>query len=293
MKDYIVRATAAAGSIRAFAASTTNMVQTAAEVHHTSPVASAAIGRVMTAAAIMGITLKGEKDLITIQIKGEGPLKGIVVTADSKANVKGYVYEPQVEVPPKYPGKLDVGGAIGAGMLSVIKDIGLKDPYIGQVPLVSGEIAEDLTYYFANSEQIPSIVALGVLIERDQSIKQAGGIIIQLMPGATEDVIGKLEEKLQTIPSITKMMENGWGPEQMLQEVLGDMNVQVLDKVSTQFSCNCSRERVEKVMISIGLKDLEEILEEEKKATLHCHFCNKEYLFNEEDLKQMIEAIRS
>jgi molecular chaperone Hsp33 len=291
LEDYIIRAMAAEGSIRAFVATTRQMVQTAREIHDTSPVVSAALGRTMTAAAMMGLMLKGEDDLITIQIKGDGPMKGVVVTADHKANVKGYVHQPHVELPLNQKGKLDVGGCIGSGMLSIIKDMGLKKPYIGQVPLVTGEIAEDLTYYFFHSEQTPSAVSLGVLVDRDTSIKQSGGFIIQLMPNAEEHIIEKLEKQLAIIPSITEMMDEGNTPEQILEKVLDGLNPYILDKVPTQFYCNCSRGRVEKALISIGIKDLQEIVEEEKKATLHCHFCNKEFLFKEQELRDMIERL--
>lgn len=292
MQDYIVRAIAAEGTIRAFAAATKNTVQKAREVHHTSPVASAALGRMLTAAAMIGTTLKGEKDLVTLQIRGLGPLKGIVVSSDSQARVKGYVFYPGVDIPSKYPGKLDVSGAIGEGYLSVIKDIGLKEPYAGRIQLVSGEIAEDLTYYFAQSEQTPSAVGLGVLVDIDTSIKQAGGFIIQLMPDASEKVISQLEKKLSEIPSITQMQEKGLTPESILELILGDMNLKVMDKVPVSFYCNCDKNRVEKALISIGKEELEKIVKEDKKADLHCHFCNKEYNFTEQELKRLLESAK-
>jgi len=293
MQDYIIRATAADGQIRAFVADTRILTQKAREIHNTSPVASAALGRALTAGAMMGLMLKGEKDLLTLQLKGDGPLKGIVVTADSKANVKGYVYEPNVDIPLKPSGKLDVGGAIGQGSLSILRDTGLKEPYIGKIPLISGEIADDLTYYFAKSEQIPTAVALGVLIDVDTSVKQAGGFIIQLMPNTQESVVEALEERMRNIPSVTQMLETGNSAEGILNTVLGDMGVNVLDKVPAQFYCNCSRQRVEKALISIGKKDLQEILNTDKKAELHCHFCNKSYTFEEEDLKRILEEINN
>lgn len=292
MKDYIVRATAANGQIRVFMANTKNMVETARSIHNTLPVATAALGRTMTAAAIMGLMLKGEKDILTIQLKGNGPLKGVVVTADSKANVKGYVYVPEVDIPLKPSGKLDVGGAIGEGSLSILKDIGLKDPYIGQIPLISGEVADDLTYYFAKSEQTPSVVALGVLIDVDGTVKQAGGFIIQLMPDADEETLSALEVRIRNIPSVTQMLEAGNTPEDMLEIILGDMNLKIMENMPTQFYCNCTRERVEKALISVGINDLQEILDEDKKASIHCHFCNKEYEFNEAQLKDMIMALQ-
>lgn len=292
MKDYIVRATAANGQIRAFFATTKYMVQTARKIHDTSPVATAALGRTMTAAAIMGLMLKGDKDIMTIQLKGNGPLKGIVVTGDSKANVKGYVHQPHVDIPLNQYGKLDVGGAIGEGTISVLKDIGLKEPYIGQIPLISGEVADDLTYYFAKSEQTPSVVALGVLIDVDTSVKQSGGFIIQLMPDAEESTIDALENSIRSITSVTQMLEAGNTPEDMLELILGFMRTEILDILPTQFYCNCSRERVEKALISIGLKDLNDILTNDKGAKLNCHFCGKEYKFNEKQIEEIIADLK-
>ena len=292
MNDYIVRATAGNGSIRAFAATTRDLVQHAREVHHTSPVASAALGRMLTAAAMMGTMLKGEKDILTLQVRGEGPLQGIVVTSDSKAQVKGYVFNPGVEIPDRIPGKLDVSGAIGAGHLSVIKDIGMKEPYAGKIELVTGEIAEDLTYYFAQSEQTPSAIGLGVLVETDTSIRRAGGFIIQLLPDATEEMIVKLEQKLATIPYVSDLLDMGLTPEAILEMILGDLDLKIMDKVPTTFYCNCTRERVEKALISIGKDELEKIIREDKKANLHCHFCSKEYDFNEDQLVALLEEAR-
>lgn len=292
MSDYIVRAVAGNGSIRAFAATTRDLVQYAREIHHTSPVASAALGRMLTAGAMMGSMLKGEKDLITLQIRGEGPLQGIVVTGDSHAQVKGYVFNPNVEVPDLYPGKLNVSAAIGAGSLSVIKDIGMREPYIGRIDLVTGEIAEDLTYYFAQSEQTPSAVALGVLVDTDTSIRSAGGFIIQLLPDATEEMIEKLEQKLATIPYVSDLLDMGETPEGILQMILGDMDLKILDTIPTAFYCNCARERVEKALISIGKEELEKIIREDKKATLHCHFCGKEYDFTEAELTRLLEEAK-
>lgn len=213
MTDYIIRATAAEGQIRAFAATTRDLVEYARSAHNTSPVATAALGRLLTAGAMMGIMMKGEKDLLTLKIEGDGPIGGLTVTADSRGNVKGYAFHPEVMLPPNAKGKLDVGGALGIGVLSVIKDIGLKDPYVGQTILVTSEIAEDLTYYFATSEQTPSSVALGVLMERDNTVKQAGGFILQMMPGASEEVISALEKRLGEITSITALLDAGNTPE--------------------------------------------------------------------------------
>ena len=292
MSDYIVRATAGGGSIRAFAATTREMVQHAREVHHTSPVASAALGRMLTAAAMMGSMLKGEKDLVTLQIRGIGPLKGAVVSADSQCRVKGYVFNPNVDIPSKYPGKLDVSGAIGQGYMSVTKDIGLKKPYSGRIQLVSGEIAEDLTYYYAQSEQTPSSVGLGVLVDTDTSIRRAGGFIIQLLPDATEEVISKLEARLNAIPYVTDLLDMGQTPEGILEMILEGLDLKILDKVPTEFYCNCTKERVEKALISIGKEELEKIVYEDKKANLHCHFCGKEYDFTEEELAKLLEEAK-
>lgn len=292
MSDYIVRATAGNGSIRAFAATTRDLVQHAREIHHTSPVASAALGRMLTAAAMMGSMLKGDKDLLTLQVRGEGPLQGIVVTSDSKSQVKGYVFNPNVEIPDLIPGKLNVSGAIGAGYLSVIKDIGMREPYAGKIELVTGEIAEDLTYYFAQSEQTPSAIGLGVLVETDTSIRRAGGFIIQLLPDATDEMIDQLEKKLATIPYVSDLLDMGQTPEDILEMILGDFDLKILDTVPTTFYCNCTRERVEKALISIGKDELEKIIKEDKKANLHCHFCSKEYDFNEEQLMTLLEEAR-
>ncbi len=280
--DYILRATAGEGSVRVFVATTKETVQKAFESHKTSPVISAALGRALTAVSIMGSMLKSESDLITIKINGDGPGKGLVVTGDSKARVKGYPLNPIVDIPLKANGKLDVQAALGEGSLVVIKDLGLKEPYVGQIPLVSGEIAEDLTYYFAKSEQTPSAVSLGVLVDRDYSIKQAGGFIIQVMPDADENIISSLEEKLRTMKPLTTLLEEGNTPEDIANILLGDFSLNILDKIPVSFYCNCSKERVEKALISIGKEELENIIEEDKKATLHCHFCNKDYNFNEQ-----------
>jgi len=288
VSDYIVRGLAANDTIRMFAATTRDLVQHAREVHHTSPVASAALGRMLTASAMMGVMLKGEKDLLTLQIRGTGPLQGVLATADSKGNVKGYVFQPNVEVPDKCKGKLNVSEAIGAGFLTVTRDVGLKEPYAGQIELVSGEIAEDLTYYFTQSEQTPSAIALGVLVDTDTSIKQSGGFIIQLLPDAPEENIIQLEENLGKLPAITTLLEEGKTPEDILKIVFEGMDLQITERVPTQFYCNCTRERVEKALISIGEVELEKMIHEDKKANLHCHFCGKEYDFDEQDLNTLL-----
>ncbi|MCT4542927.1 MAG: Hsp33 family molecular chaperone HslO [Vallitalea sp.] len=291
MSDYIVRATAANNQIRAFAATTTNMVEEARERHNTSPLVSAALGRLMTAASIMGSMLKNEKDLLTLQIRGDGPIQGLVVTSDANGNVKGYPFNSVVDLPLKENGKLDVSGGLGNGILNIIKDIGLKDPYVGQTHLVSGEIAEDLTYYFATSEQVPSAVGLGVLVDRDYTIKQSGGFIVQLLPNADEEIINHLEEKIKKMPPITNLMNEGKKPEDILNVLLEDMEPQILDEIPTRFHCNCTKERVEKALISIGKKEINEMINEGETIELNCHFCNEKYLFTVEELKKLVAEL--
>ncbi|MBD5444780.1 MAG: Hsp33 family molecular chaperone HslO [Lachnospiraceae bacterium] len=288
MSDYLIRATAADAQIRAFALTSRDLVETARSRHNLSPVVTAALGRLMTGAVMMGGMLKGEKDMLTLQVNGDGPVGGLTVTADSKGNVKGYANAPQAMMPPNANGKLDVGGVIGNGYLTVIKDMGMKEPYSSQVALQSGEIGDDLTYYFAASEQVPSCVALGVLMEKNNTVKQAGGFIIQLMPFAQEEVIKKLEEKISTIASVTSMLDEGNTPEQILELVLGDMGLEITEKMPVQFKCNCTKERVEKVLLSLGKKELKEMIAEGEEVKLHCHFCNKDYGFTVEELKALI-----
>ena len=289
MSDYIVRATAGNGSIRAFAATTRDLVQHAREIHHTSPVASAALGRMLTAAAMMGSMLKGDDELITLQIKGDGPIGGLTVTADRNGHVKGYANVPDVILPANAQGKLDVGGAVGAGVLSVIRDMGLKDPYVGQTDLQTGEIAEDLTYYFAVSEQVPSVVGLGVLMNRDNTVRQAGGFIVQLMPFAEEETISKLEENIKNLASVTTMLDAGKTPEEMLGVLLEGMDLEVTDTLPVGFSCNCSKDRVRKALISIGREELQSMIDDGKEIEVNCHFCNKNYNFTVDELKEMIQ----
>lgn len=289
MSDYIIRATAADGQIRAFASTTKELVELARSLHNTSPVATAALGRLLTAGGMMGSMMKGEEDLLTIKIQGDGPIEGLTVTADSKGNVKGYAFNPSVMLPPNAKGKLDVGGALGVGVLSVIQDIGLKEPYVGQTILVTGEIAEDLTYYYATSEQTPSSVALGVLMNKDNTVKQAGGFIIQLMPGASEEIINGLEEKLSGISSITSLLDQGMTPEMILESVLGDLGLEIMDRMDTQFICNCEKHRVEKALISIGREELGKMIEEGETIEVNCHFCNKHYLFTVDELKELLK----
>ena len=291
MKDYIVRATAGDGQIRAFAAVTTNLVEEARKRHDTSPVATAALGRLLTAGAMMGSMMKNETDILTLQIKGSGPLGGITVTADAKARVKGYVDNPDVMLPPKN-GKLDVGGAVGIGLLNVIKDMGLKEPYSGQTVLQTGEIAEDLTYYFATSEQVPSSVGLGVLMNKENTVRCAGGFIVQVMPFVTEEVLGRLEENIQKISSVTTMLDNGHTPEEMLEKVLDGLNVEITDTLPAAFYCNCSRERIEKAIISIGKKEIREMIDEGKEVEVKCHFCNTAYKFQPSELEEIYKQAK-
>lgn len=292
MKDYIVRATAADDQIRAFAITSRGIVETARKCHNTSPVATAALGRLLTAGAMMGSMMKGEKDILTLQIQCSGPIGGLTVTANAHADVKGFVEHPDVMLPPNAKGKLDVGGALGLGILNVMKDLGLKEPYVGQTELKTGEIADDLTYYFANSEQVPSSVGLGVLMEKDNTVRQAGGFIIQLMPFADEAVIDRLEKKLTAMDSVTSYLDRGFTPEQLLEELLGEFGLEILDVMDTQFACNCSKERVEKAIVSVGRKDLNEMIQEGKPIEVKCHFCNTAYEFTVEDLKRIIKRSR-
>lgn len=284
-KDYIVRATAADHQLRAFAVTSRDIVEKAREIHNTSPVATAAIGRLLTAASMMGSMMKGEKDVLTLQIECGGPIGGITVTADSNADVKGYVNNPNVILPPNAQGKLDVSGALGPGFLNVIKDIGLREPYNGQTHLVSGEIAEDLTYYFATSEQVPSSVGLGVLMDKDNHVRQAGGFIIQVMPDTDDEVIDKLEARLGDVHSVTDMLDNGMTPEDILGYVLEGMDVEILEIIPTQYKCNCSVERVSKAIASIGKKDLQEMIDDGKPIEVNCQFCGSHYKFDTEQLK--------
>lgn len=292
MKDYIVRAMAANGQIRAFAATTRDMVETARAAHNTSPVATAALGRLLTAGSMMGAMMKNDSDVLTLQIKCNGPIQGLTVTADVKGNVKGYVENPDVMLPPSKKGKLDVATALDLGVLSVIKDLGLKEPYVGQTILTTSEIAEDLTYYFATSEQVPSSVGLGVLMEKDNTVKQAGGFIVQVMPFVEDAVVDKLEANINKIDSVTSMLDQGFTPEKILETVLEGMDVEYTDTLPTQFTCNCSKERVEKALISVGRKDIQEMIDDGKDIEMHCHFCNTSYQFTVEELKEILKKSR-
>lgn len=289
MQDHIIKATAGNAQIRAFAITSKEIVETARKAHNTSPVMTAALGRLLSAAAMMGSMMKGDKDILTLQIKGDGPAGGLTVTADSHGNVKGYANNPDVILPANELGKLDVGGAIGNGFLGVIKDLGLKEPYVGQTVLQTGEIAEDLTYYFVVSEQTPSSVGLGVLMEKNNTVKQAGGFIVQLMPFAEEEVIAKLEENLMKIKPVTTMLDEGMTPTQILETVLDGLDLQVTEECDCRFFCNCDKPRVEKALISIGKEELQSMIDEGKTIEVNCHFCNRNYEFTVEELKGMVE----
>lgn len=286
--DYLVRATAAGGQVRAFAATTRNTVEQARKAHNTSPVATAALGRLLTGGAMMGAMMKGEKDLLTIKIEGDGPIKGLMVTADSQGRVKGYAFHPQVMLPPNAKGKLDVGGALGIGVLSVIKDLGMKEPYVGQTILVSGEVAEDLTYYFATSEQTPSSVALGVLMNRENTVRQAGGFILQMMPQASEEVVSGLEQKLKEVRSVSRLLDDGKVPEMILESVLGDWGLEIQSRMPVEFYCNCSRERIEKALASVGRQELQSMVDDGETIQVNCHFCNQNYAFTVEELRGLL-----
>ncbi len=290
--DYMIRATAAKGQIRAFAATTRETVEYARAAHNTSPVATAALGRLLTGSVMMGAMMKGEKDLLTIKVEGDGPMGGMTVTADSKGNVKGYAFHPEIMLPPNEKGKLDVGGALGIGVLTVIKDMGMKEPYVGQTILVTGEIAEDLTYYFATSEQTPSSVALGVLMNRENTVRQAGGFILQMMPGVSEEVVSGLEKRLSEIVSVTALLDEGRTPEEILKYVLGDLDLEILDRMPVRFFCNCSKERIEKALVSVGRQELQQMIDEGKTIEVNCHFCGRHYPVTVEELKGLLLQAR-
>lgn len=288
MGDYIVRATAGNAQIRAFAATTKELVETARQHHNTSPVATAALGRLLTGGAMMGSMMKNSTDVLTIQIKCSGPIGGLTVTGDASGKMKGYVDNPDAILPPKN-GKLDVGGALGQGVMTVIKDMGLKEPYSGQTILQTGEIAEDLTYYFATSEQVPSSVGLGVLMEKDNTVRCAGGFIVQVMPFIEESVLCKLEENISNIQSVTSMLDAGYTPEMILEKVLEGLDVEFTDSVPTEFYCNCSKERIEKAIISVGKKDIQDMIEDGESIEVKCHFCDTAYEFTVDELKGLLK----
>ena len=287
-KDYMVRATAGNAQIRAFAATTKDLADYGREVHSLSPIATAALGRLMTGTVMMGAMMDNEGDLITVRMEGDGPMKSVLATADTKGNVKGYVNNPYVVMEPNAAGHLNVGGAIGEGILTVIKDMGLKEPFMGQVPLYSGEVAEDLTYYFTKSEQTPSSVGLGVLVERENlSVVASGGFIIQLMPFASEETIAHLEENLNRFTSVTDILGAGKTPEQLLEIVLDGFDIEFTDRMDLNFYCNCDKDRVERALMLIGKDDLQEMIDDGKDVELCCQFCNRKYVFSVDDLKRI------
>ena len=286
----MVRATAADGAIRAFAVTSKELVEEAKNRHGTCPIMTAALGRLLSAGVMMGSMMKGEKDLLTLQIQGDGPGDGLTVTADASGHVKGYPHVAVIDLPVNDQGKLNVGGAMGNGTLRVIKDLGLKEPYIGQAALQTGEIAEDLTYYFAVSEQVPSSVGLGVLMNKDNTVRQAGGFIIQLMPFVEDEVIEKLEENLKSLEPVTTMLDRGFTPERMLEEVLQGFEVTVNDTMPVSFYCNCSKERVTKALISIGADKMQEMIDDGEPVSINCHFCNTDYTFEIDELKEIVRC---
>lgn len=293
LSNYIIRGLAANKSIRAFVAITTDLVEKARQIHKSSPVSTAALGRTLTAASIMGYMLKGEKNKLTLQIRGANEIKSVVASTDSSGNVKGYISNPNTELAFNANGKLDVGGAIGKnGKLRVIKDVGMREPYIGESNLITGEIAEDLAAYYMYSEQQPSVVSLGVLIDVDSSVKASGGFIIQPLPGVEEEVIYKLEEIMKDIPSISTMVDEGMNGEEILQRILKDFDVEVVDKREIDFICDCSLEKIEKALISMGEDELKTIIDEDEKAEIQCHFCNKFYNFNKEELTEILNRAK-
>jgi len=291
-QDYLVRATAADAQIRAFAVTTRNLVETARVAHNTSPIVTAALGRLMSGALMMGDMLKNDKDLLTIRIDGDGPVKGLLVTADNAGNVKGYAKNPSVVLPPNEQGHLNVGEGIGSGSLTVIRDLGLKEPYTGQIALHSGEIADDLTYYFAESEQIPSSVGLGVLMNHDNTVREAGGFIIQLMPYAEEKIISHLEQNLQKAASVTEILKAGNTPEDMLKIVLEGFDVVFNGTMPVQFHCNCDRDHVEGALILLGKNELDSMIADGKEIELKCQFCGKAYQFSVDDLEGLKEQAK-
>ncbi len=290
MTDYMVRASSAAGEVRAFAATTATTVECARAFHNLSPVVTAALGRLLTGGAMMGYMLQGD-DKLTLQIRSDGPVEGLTVTADADGHVKGYAHEPGVILPVRESdGKLDVGGIVGRGTLQVIKDQGLKDPYIGETELVNGEIAEDLTYYFAASEQVPSAVGLGVLMNKDNTVRNAGGFIVQMLPGATEKSISTVEENIKKIRSVTDLLKDGKTPEDLIKMVLEGLDPVIYEPHEVSFKCNCSRDRVSKVLLSLGEKDLKSLIDDGEDTELKCQFCGKAYKFTVAEMKELLNG---
>lgn len=292
MKDYIVRAMTADGFVKAMAIASTNLVERARNIHKTTPTATAALGRVLTAASMMGNLQKVENGALTLQVKGNGPLGTILATSDAVGNVRGYVHNPSITLLEKYAGKLDVGAAVGTdGMLTVIRDLQMKEPYIGSVALVSGEIADDVTAYFAQSEQTPTACALGVLVDTDHSVKVAGGYLIQLLPGAPEKVISRLEQGIAKAGAVTPMLSDGLTPEDILRRVMADFELEFLETTEVSYKCYCSRERVTSTLISVGKKDLQEMIDEGKPVTIECQFCDTKYQFTPDELRELLASL--
>ena len=292
MKDYIVRAMTADGFVKAMAIASTNLVERARNIHNTTPTATVALGRVLTAASMMGNLQKVENGALTLQVRGNGPLGTILATSDAVGNVRGYVHNPSITLLEKYAGKLDVGAAVGTdGMLTVIRDLQMKEPYIGSVALVSGEIADDVTAYFAQSEQTPTACALGVLVDTDHSVKVAGGYLIQLLPGAPEEVISRLEQGIAKAGAVTPLLSDGLTPEDILRRVMADFELEFLETTEVSYKCYCSRERVTSTLISVGKKDLQEMIDEGKPVTIECQFCDTKYRFTPEELRELLASL--
>ena len=289
-KDYIVRATAAGETVRAFAIRSTDLTAEARELHHTFPVVTAALGRLLSAGAMMGSMMKGDRDMLTLTMKGDGPIGQMTVTVDSHGNVKGFPANPDVDIPRKRAGKLDVGGAVGRGTLTVSMDLGLKEPYNGQVEIQTGEIGDDLAYYYTVSEQTPSAVGLGVMLNTDSSVRHAGGFIIQIMPDAAEETISAIEEKVAAAEPVTSMMDEGMSPEDMLEFFLGDLGLKITEKLPVRYYCGCTKDRVAGALATISTKDLEEIINDGEEIEVKCYFCNSAYRFGIDELKEIMAS---
>jgi molecular chaperone Hsp33 len=289
MRDYLIKAMDEEGRIRVYIAKSTNLVEKARQTHNTSPTATAALGRTLTAGAIMGAMMKNEQDVLTLRIAGNGPAGNIYVVARQNGRIKGYIDNPAADLPSKGNGKLDVGGLVGEnGSLTIIMDLGLKEPYVGQSNLVTGEIAEDLANYYAFSEQVPSAVNLGVLVDKDISVKAAGGFILQLLPGVSDEDIDKIEENLAKLEPMSTMIDKKMSPEEILDRILGNFNIKIIDRLDLEYICDCSRERMEKILRSLGEGEIRDMIEEDGGAEIVCHFCNSKYKFNKEELKNLL-----
>ena len=290
MSDYLVRGMSMDGFVKVVAIRSTELVRRGAQIHKTAPNATAAFGRVLTAASMMGNMQKVENGSMTLQFKGDGPIGSIVCVSDPTGNVRGYVYEPNVPLVEKHPGKLDVGATVGKnGTLTVIRDLQMKEPYVGSIPLISGEIGDDITAYFVQSEQIPTACALGVLVDRDCSVKVAGGYLIQLLPGAPDETIDKLEEGIRRAGAVTAMLDAGLTPEDILGQVMGDLGVLFLETTEVSYKCYCDRERVTAALISLGRKELQQIADEGKSFPVECQFCDTTYTFTPEDIMEILK----